>query len=335
MADSETSKTRRQGGVVVKSRYLQCHKKSVKKDNSASSFSKSAAEPTCTTKPTSVLPRKCKTGAVSRSLNQSCADKNPLQSTLLGEDKSSLPDLDLSAIGSGKNILLETPVSKSACEEGQKLEKEECSSGTLVQELNSMTLLFTYLRVKAEKNLSELEKRAEQNLLKLCEEKERQREKLSKLKREILLREREQKLSEALDKQMEVLSCLVPVCDQFKEQYKSFAVALDATRHELPTKNIHIGEDRQAYLEELQKEMTITQGLLTEVMPRFSGEGAKACSMLKELKELSQKVDKELQRSFTQVQNLSFQVSKEVSLHNQQVCEEKHGLDVVKHWYFG
>jgi len=39
-------------------------------------------------------------------------------------------------------------------------------------------------------------------------------------------------------------------------------------------------------------------------------------------------------RSFTQVQNLSFEVSKEVSLHNQRICEENHGLDVVKHWYF-
>lgn len=39
-------------------------------------------------------------------------------------------------------------------------------------------------------------------------------------------------------------------------------------------------------------------------------------------------------RSFTDVQNLSFDTSKEVSLHNQLVCEENHGVDVVKHWYF-
>ncbi|KFV62434.1 HAUS augmin-like complex subunit 8, partial [Dryobates pubescens] len=200
--------------------------------------------------------------------------------------------------------------------------------------LESQTLLLTYLRIKAGKNLSEMEKKAEQNLLKLCEEKQRQQEKLCKLKREILLKEREQKLSEALDKQVEILSPLVPACEQFKEQYKSFAVSLDATRHELPTKDIHIEGDTQAYLDELQKQLAITQGLLTEVMPSFSGESAKACSMLKELKEVSQKLDGELQRSFTQVQNLSFEVSKEVSLHNQRVCEENHGLDVVKHWYF-
>ncbi|NXA23559.1 HAUS8 protein, partial [Ibidorhyncha struthersii] len=200
--------------------------------------------------------------------------------------------------------------------------------------LESQTLLLTYLRIKVRKNLAELEKKAEKNLIMLCEEKERQQEKLCKLKREILLKEREQKLDDALDKQMEVLAPLVPVCEQFKEQYKSFAVSLDAARHELPIKNIHIEGDMLTYLDELQKQLTITQELLMDVMPSYSEESAKACSVLKELKKRSQKLDKDLQRSFTEVQNLSFEVSKEVSLHNQRICEENHGLDVVKHWYF-
>ncbi|PKU31076.1 hypothetical protein llap_18621 [Limosa lapponica baueri] len=204
----------------------------------------------------------------------------------------------------------------------------------VLEVLESQTLLLTYLRVKAGKNLAKVEEKAEKNLIRLCEEKERQQEKLFKLKREILLNEREQKLDDALDKQMEVLSPLVPVCERFKEQYKSFAVSLDATRHELPIKNIHIEGDTLTFLDELQKQLTTTQELLTEVMPSYSEESAKACSVLKDLKETYQKLDKELQRSFTQVQNLAYEVSKEVSLHNQRICEEKHGLDVVKHWYF-
>ncbi|NXJ68399.1 HAUS8 protein, partial [Rostratula benghalensis] len=185
-----------------------------------------------------------------------------------------------------------------------------------------------------EKNLAKLEKKAEENLIMLCEEKERQQEKLCKLQHEILLRESEQKLDDALDKQMEVLSPLVPICERFKEQYKSFAVSLDATRHELPIKNIHIEGDVLTYLDELQKQLTITQELLTEVMPSCSEESAEVCGVLKDVKEVSQELDKDLQRSFTQVQNLAFEVSKEVSLHNQRICEENHGLDVVKHWYF-
>ncbi|NWW86068.1 HAUS8 protein, partial [Rhynochetos jubatus] len=199
--------------------------------------------------------------------------------------------------------------------------------------LESQTVLLTYLRIKAENNLAKLEEKAEKNLLMLCEEKERQQEKLFALKREILLREREQALDDALDKQMEVLSPLVAVCEQFKEQYKSFADALDATRHELPTKNIHIEGDMLTYLDELRKHLTVTQELLAEVMPSYAEESAKAFSLLKDLKEVSQKLDKELQRSFTHVQNLSFEVNREVSLRNRRICEENYGLDVVKHWY--
>ncbi|NWI89566.1 HAUS8 protein, partial [Pitta sordida] len=200
--------------------------------------------------------------------------------------------------------------------------------------LESETLLLTYLRIEVRKNLAKLEEKAEKNLLMLCEEKQRQQEKLLALKREILLQEREQHLSEELDKQMEVLSPLVPVCEQFKEQYQSFAASLDANRHELPIKNIHIEGDKETYLDELGKQLTITQELLTEIMPKHSEDGVKTLSALTELKEVSQKLNKELQRSSTQVQDLAFEVSKEVSLHNQSACEENHGLDVVKRWYF-
>ncbi|XP_028939905.1 HAUS augmin-like complex subunit 8 [Antrostomus carolinensis] len=313
---------------------MQYDKKDAKKDSSANSFSTSIAKPSSATKPRSVLPQKCKTSA-GISLNQSSFEKGDLQSTLLDEDKISRPDLDLSAIND-KTVRKKTPSSNSACKGDtgtpQKAKKAGNDSDALMEELESQTLLLTYLRVKAGKNVAELEKKLEKNLLTLCEEKGRQQEKLCELKREILLKEREQKLDNALDKQMEVLSPLVPVCEQFKEQYKSFAVALDATRHELPIKNIHIEGDTLTYLDELQKQLTITQELLTEVMPSYSEESAKAFSVLKDLKEMSQKLDKELQRSFTEVENLSFEVSKEVSLRNQRICEENHGLDVVKHW---
>ncbi|XP_009949183.1 PREDICTED: HAUS augmin-like complex subunit 8, partial [Leptosomus discolor] len=325
-------------GRIVKSRYLQYDKKETKKDTSANSFSTSVTKTSSAAKPRSALSQKCKTsaGGVTCSLNQSSFEKGDLQSTLLGEDKISRPDLDLSAIND-KTVRKKTPVSKSAHIGDTKTRQKSKAAGRnsdALEELESQTLLLTYLRVKAGKNLAELEEKAEKNLLMLCEEKERQQKKLCELKHEILLKEREQKLDDALDKQMEVLSPLVPVCEQFKDQYKSFAVSLDATRHQLPIKNIHIEGDVLTYLDELQKQLTITQELLAEVMPSSLEESAKAFNVLKDLKEVSQKLDKELQRSFTEVQNLSFEVSKEVSLHNQRICEENHGLDVVKHWYF-
>ncbi|XP_040445828.1 HAUS augmin-like complex subunit 8 isoform X1 [Falco naumanni] len=333
-AGREASK-KRQKGQVVKSRYLQYDKKVDKKvlgrlaaeDISRSPVKRSA------TKPRSVVRQKCETsaGGTASSFNQSSFGNGSLQSTLLGEDKSNRPDLDLSAINP-KPVCEKTCGSESSYKKNERTDKKKAVD--LTQELESQTLLLTYLRVKAGKNLAKLEKKMEENLLKLHEEKERQQEKLFKLKREILLKERERKLDDALDKQLEVLPRLIPVCEQFKQQYKSFAVSLDATRHELPIKNIHIEGDMITYLDELQKQLTITQELLTEIMPSNSEESAKTCGVLKELKEVSQKLDKELQRSFTQVENLSFEVSKEVSLHNQSICEENHGLDVVKRWYF-
>nr|XP_025961696.1 HAUS augmin-like complex subunit 8 isoform X1 [Dromaius novaehollandiae]XP_025961697.1 HAUS augmin-like complex subunit 8 isoform X1 [Dromaius novaehollandiae]XP_025961698.1 HAUS augmin-like complex subunit 8 isoform X1 [Dromaius novaehollandiae] len=340
-ADDEASGQKRKGGRVVRSRYLQ-YDKEKKKDSSANSFTTSTVKPSekgGSLQNRSVLPQKGKTsaGAVPHSLNQSSFEKGDLQSTLLDEDKVTRPDLDLSAIND-KILLKKTPSSKSVCktstETSGKKQNVNSDSGVLNEWLESQTLLLTYLRVKAGKNLAQLEEKAEENLLMLCEEKERQQEKLCELKREFLLEEQEQKLEDVLNKQMEVLTPLVPVCEQFKEQYKSFAASLDATRHELPVKNIHIEGDTLAYLDELQKHLTVTQELLAEVKPGCAEENAKASTVLKELKEVFQELDKELQRSFTQVQNLSFEVSKEVSLHNQRICEENHGLDAVKRWYF-
>ncbi|XP_061870784.1 HAUS augmin-like complex subunit 8, partial [Colius striatus] len=288
-------------------------------------------------------------GRVPGSLNQSSFEKGDLQSTLLDEDKGSRPELDLSAV-TDRSACEETHHSKPVCKGATGTRKSRAKKVSLtafmcvfkrnddddvIEELESLTLLLTYLRIKAEKNLAELEKKREENLLRLCEEKERQQEKLWELKREILLKEREHRLEEALDKQMDVLSPLVAVCEQFKEQYKNFATSLDAARHKLPIRNIHIEGDALTYLDGLQKELTVTQELLAEIMPCYSEESAQVFGVLKDLKEVSQKLDQEIQRSSTQVQNLAFEVSKEVSLCNQRKCEEQHGPDVVRDWYFG
>ncbi|XP_031459885.1 HAUS augmin-like complex subunit 8 isoform X5 [Phasianus colchicus] len=276
-------------------------------------------------------------GVASGLLNQNSFEKGDLQSTLLDGDKITRPDLDLSAIND-KTLLQKSASSKASCKtdkeahvKNQKLKNNPDAVGT---ELRSQELILTYLTVKQRKDVAQLEQEAEENLLMLCEEKEREQEKLHELKREILLREREEKLDEELVKQMEVLSPLVPLLEQFKEQYKSFAVALDATRHKLPIKNIHIEGDMPTYLDKLQKQLTVTQDLLAEVMPDSSEESAEAFSELQGTEEVFQKLEKELQRSFAQVQNLSYEASKEVSLHNQRICEDNHGVDVVKHWYF-
>ena len=50
--------------------------------------------------------------------------------------------------------------------------------------------------------------------------------------------------------QIEMLSPLEAVASRFREQYKTFAMALDTTRHELPVKSVHLDGDRQLFLGE-------------------------------------------------------------------------------------
>ena len=51
-----------------------------------------------------------------------------------------------------------------------------------------------------------------------------------------------------------MLSPLEAVASRFREQYKTFAIALDTTRHELPVKSVHLDGDRQLFLDKLQRE---------------------------------------------------------------------------------
>ncbi|XP_064590250.1 HAUS augmin-like complex subunit 8 isoform X2 [Zonotrichia leucophrys gambelii] len=355
-AAGQTPKAKRKGRVV-QSRYLQYDKKQSKtvpkqpssgvaqrkaaKDASSGSSSSSSSLLSSRAEARAVVSQKQKASASVNlsSLTPAGLERGDLQSTLLDEGKMKLPDLDISAINDKsdpKKSSYSEPISKENSKAKKRTGKtrKAAASFDLLEVLESEALILTFLKLRTEKRVAKMEEKAEKYLLMLCEEKRRQQEKLLELKREILLEERKQKLNEALDKQIEVLSPLVAVCEQFKEQYKSFAAGLDATRHKLPIKDIHIEGDKQTYLEELEKQLRITQELLTEVMPEHSVDGGKALGALKELQEVSQQLSTGLQRSFTDVQNLSFEACKEVSLHNQYLCEEKHGVDVVKGWYF-
>jgi len=51
--------------------------------------------------------------------------------------------------------------------------------------------------------------------------------------------------------QIEALTPVAAAANTFAEEYKSFAQAVDATRHKLPVKNVHIGEDPEQFLGEI------------------------------------------------------------------------------------
>ncbi|XP_074834112.1 HAUS augmin-like complex subunit 8 isoform X2 [Carettochelys insculpta] len=327
---SEATGTRPKGGRIVKARYLQYDKKPVKKNTSINSSVIS-----CVKRLEKVETPTRRTGGLEKC--KAITGTTDLQSTLLEGHKIARPDLDLSAIND-KNLFKKTSGSKSVLTESRSRKKEQKSKSSdpddVIGMMESQALLLTYASIKMEKNISQLEKKAERNLAILCEEKEKHQKKLYDLKCQLLLNKREQQLEEMLDKQIEVLGPLVTACELFKKEYKAFATALDATRHELPVKNIHIEENRHKYLDDLQKQLAVTHNLLFEAEPGYLEENAKVFPILKDLKEVALKMDAELQRSFKQMQDLSSEVSKEVSLHNQKICEETHGIETLKHWYF-
>ncbi|ELR46070.1 HAUS augmin-like complex subunit 8 [Bos mutus] len=324
------SKGRTQGGRIVESRYLQYEKKAPRKAPAADALKAGGTMPAGGTK----------SSQLQKSKDGSGLDKGNLQSTLLEGHDTALSDLDLSAIhGANKPAV---PFRTKAHDiirgftefhlpKGTELDLHQFSGNQeylflLLKDLSqamemmeSQTLLLTLLTVKMENGLSAFEEQAEKNLEILCKEKEKLQKKAYELKRRLLLCQKKKELEDFLDVQIEMLSPLEAVASRFREQYKTFAIALDTTRHELPVKSVHLDGDRQLFL---------------ELGIGSSEDNAKAFDVLRELREVIQKKDLELRRSVDQVLELSAEASKEAALINQDVWEEAQGPEALSRWYF-
>ncbi|XP_058419631.1 HAUS augmin-like complex subunit 8 isoform X2 [Diceros bicornis minor] len=326
---TRTKGRRAQGGRVVESRYLQYEKKPTKKASAADALKTSGKMPEGGRKPHPLHKSKdgCRLG------------KGDLQSTLLEGHGTAPPDLDLSAIND-KTMMRKTPqLEKTVSKKTESTSfsasrKKSPDLSEAMEMMESQTLLLTLLTVKMENSLALFEEKAERNLLVMCEEKEKLQRKAHELKRKRLLCQRKRELEGILDAQMEMLSPYQAVAERFKEQYKTFATALDATRHELSVRSVHMDGDGQRFLDDLQRELTTTHHLLGELGISSSEENGKVLDLLSELKELTRKKDLELRRSFAQVLELSAEVSKEAALTNQEVWEEVQGPTAPTQWYF-
>ncbi|KAM4808843.1 HAUS augmin-like complex subunit 8 [Rhinophrynus dorsalis] len=330
------------GAKVVKSRYMQIGKSKVAKKNLANVTVCSGGkvpERGSSGTPTrrSVAPQKVTSvpGVPFSALDGSLFGKDDLQSTLLDGHKIVRPDFDLSVIN---DKTMQRPTPKSTIPEQRKPKRDATPTNIvpddMIEMIESQTLLLTYLTMKMQKNLSRLEEKAERNLLLVNEEKDQLQEKVHRLKRERSLLQREKQLSDLLEKQADALAPTIEAKEPFKHNYRTFATALDCTRHQLPIKDIHVMGNRQKYLEELQKHLSSTLSLLEETMPSYAGENADSLSTIKELENIVLKTDEELSRSFRQVLDLSFKANKEISLQSQKAVEDNCELEVVRQWYF-
>ncbi|XP_075857621.1 HAUS augmin-like complex subunit 8 isoform X3 [Microcebus murinus] len=318
------------GGKVVESRYLDYEKKTTRKAPETDALKTGGRIPGGGKKPSQLQKSKA---------DRSGAGKGDLQSTLLEGHGSAPPDLDLSAINE-KSAIKKTPQlektmsEKTASTSFSAPQKKSPTRSEEMEMMESQTLLLTLLAVKMEKGLARFEEEAEKHLLKLCKEKEELQRKTHELRRRLLLCQKKRELEEALDAQIEMLSPFEAVGERFQEQYRTLATALDATRHELPVRAIHLEGDGQQFLDALQSELETTQKLLEDLGMGTSEENVQVLDLLGELKDVAVKKDLELRRSFAQVLELSAEASKEAALINQGVWEEAQGLATPRQWYF-
>lgn len=322
---------------MVESRYLQYEKKTKKASVSAGGKS----------------PEGRKTSTLQKIKEDSLMmGTGGLQSTMLEGHSTAPPCLDLSSIKdtsmSRTAPQLDRTMSKKAestsCSTQRKtrLPKRRQDPQETMDMMESQTLLLTLLSVKMENNLALLEEKAEKDLVALCCEKERLQQRVLELRRQLLLQQKHRELATILDAQMEVLGPLEAVAKRFKEQYKTLATALDATRHELPVQGIHMRGSGQELLDDLEPALKTTLQLLGELgisSPDASGQvpdtSAQVSRLLEELRDLITKKDRELYRIFDLAMELSTLASKEAALINQEAWEEAQGTPACGQWYYG
>ncbi|XP_036705100.1 HAUS augmin-like complex subunit 8 isoform X3 [Balaenoptera musculus] len=290
-----------QGGRVVESRYLQYEKKTTKKVTynvpAADALKASGKMPEGGRKP----------NPLQKSKDSSGIGKGDLQSTLLEGHGTAPPDLDLSAIND-KSVVRKTPqlektMSKKAESSSFSASRKKSPDLSEAMEMmESQTLLMTLLTLKVRTEPPARMSWVEGRPLSATE--------------------------------IEMLSPCEAIAGCFKERYKTFATALDTTRHELPVRSVHLDGDGQCFLDKLQGELTTTCHLLGELGISSSDENATALDLVRELKEMTQEKDLELQRSFTHVMELSAEASKEAALINQEAWEKAQGSKAPSQWYF-
>ncbi|XP_015282177.1 PREDICTED: HAUS augmin-like complex subunit 8 [Gekko japonicus] len=315
------------GGRIVPSRYLQYDRKTTGKADISQSLMKEPERAASAKRPPTQLQKQKNTSEMTFRV---------LHSTVLEDHGNAQPDLDFSVISDKTRPAMPLPKPNPAVKGTSRKQLTQMSpeAENLARLLESQNLLLTYASVKMEKYLATLEEKAERNLLALSEECEKLQREAHRKKRRLLQLKKKQDLSEALDRQLEVLAPVAERCARFHEEYKHFATALDSTRHELPLKEIHVGENQHQYLADMQEQLIATQNILKQYPQEHLEDNAQVLAVMKELEEASLKLNDELPRSFATVLSLSADVSKEISLHHQKSCEDTLGLEAMKQYYF-
>ncbi|XP_005920920.1 HAUS augmin-like complex subunit 8 [Haplochromis burtoni] len=310
-------KTVKLSGTVVKSRYLQsAEKTSLSKSNSLTNESITVPRPS-SPKPTGVKPKAgtptrrsmapYATSMMSRENEASILGKSVLQSTF-SDNPRFRPDLDIS-------VIKDRTVIENAVEPERNPENEK-----MIVEME--TFLLAYLTAKMESNTAKLKAEAETKILQAMEEEQSLHDEVKEKKRQYLLAEKKRLVNELLDLQVATLTPVAEAVGQFTKDYKSFATAVDTTRHELPVKNFYIDGDRREFLDKAVASLKESEKLLLECTEGDYKDNSTSLECLRDIKVTSKDISQQLSGAFKEQLELSSLVCRQ-RIYVQQSTEEE------------
>ncbi|XP_045905815.1 HAUS augmin-like complex subunit 8 isoform X1 [Micropterus dolomieu] len=302
-------------GTFVKSRYMQAAEKiSLSKSNSLTNESIAVPPRPSSPKPSSVkpkvgtpprrsmVPQALAASMMSNESQPSLLGKRILQSTF-SDGHCFEPDFDISVIK--ENTVIENAV-----------EPEK------IAEIEMQTFQLAYLTAKMESNTMKYMAEAEARILQMMEEEEALYNEVQAKKRQFLLMEKKRLVNELVDLQIAALTPVAEAVEHFTKDYKSFATAVDATRHELPVKNFYIDGDTGEFLDKAETCLKETEKLLVECTEGDRKDNSTSLECLRDMKMTSKDISQQLSGAFSELLELSSLVSRQ-TVHVQQAAEEE------------
>ncbi|CAK6955398.1 HAUS augmin-like complex subunit 8 [Scomber scombrus] len=308
--------TSKPSGTAVKSRYMQSAEKS-SLSKSISRSNDSGGLPS-SPKPSGVKPkvgnplRQTMTpqalgmSMMSRETEPSLLGKSVLQSTF-SDGHCFRPDFDIS-------VIKDKTVKENAVEPERNPEIQKT-------DIEMQTFLLAYLTAKMESNTAKLKAEAEARILQMMEEEEVLRNEVYEKKRQYLFMEKDRNVNELLDLQIAALTPVAEAAKHFTKEYKSFATAIDTTRHELPVKNFYIDGDRSEFLNKAEPCLKESEKLLVECTGDHK-DNSTSLECLREMKMASKDISQQLSGAFSELLELSSLVCRH-TIHIQQASEEE------------
>ncbi|XP_033820853.1 HAUS augmin-like complex subunit 8 [Periophthalmus magnuspinnatus] len=313
------NKVVKSSGTVVKSRYLQsAEKTALSKSNSSNNESMVPSQRPASPKPRSkvgtpprrsVAPQALATSIMAKENEPSILEKYVMQSTF-SDGHCLRPDFDISVIKEINPSENFTEPERNPVPENDK------------RIIEMQTLLLAYLTAKMESNTAKLQVEAETRILQELEEEEALRIEVLDKKRQYDLKEKNRLLNELLDVQIASLTPIAEAATQFTEEYKSFAAAVDSTRHELPVKNFYMNRERRDFLDKAESSLKESEKLFEECTDGHTQDNCTSLQFLKSMKTTSKDIGQQLTGAFSELLELSSLICQQ-TIHLQQAAEEE------------